>query len=1195
MKLLYDLLFQIIHQKKMFTMLILVLAVMLCEGSATTYFVKPNHGNYSNKNAHTLGYYLTNHKLYFTSYTKLQFLPGIHHLHYDLVLQYVKNFTMWGNGNIIQCDRLPVLISAVDVINLTIKNIDFVDCGRRHNVDIKETKYNYSGVLYFNNCTSVVINNTSIIANSNVSGIVAINFYVGKISSFTWVTVVLNCDGLSPVNGIEFTYNDYNYKTLKKKKHFTGISHYFYKTNGLCRKSYALHFVMVQKNYSALINIQDTNFDHLCNSSILYYYGESCGLSIDNNVTFINCSFNHNYGNFFLKLNIFYILVNSDGYIFSSIRDKGNCDRQLNIVNFRNCHFANNSYMNSIIYFHLKGSLSINANVDIRNSSFLHNKDVQIIHVKSEVEILWQLSNYIIVMATNFSSNTHTGMVSMISSTNGLIKLSDYVTIKNNTYEYIIQLYFSVLRYQGYIEFSSNFARRILRANQGSYYLLKEYTILNITNNLVYSATKSPVVYNEYFQQICYYQFISDRGNLDEEFTRGKTLNYIILLVNNIYTAPEHQINYLDESDCTWLPKTAFKSTNSSDVYHEVVETKILWGNKTVRESVKSSVCLCSTAEEFNCNRRQLGTVFPGQTLQVALIIQGRQQPGNNVAMKAETKNYKHACKITDVLEITQSHPIHTCNKYHYTVWSDLHECELYLGDEDTPEVLYVTLNPCPLGFTPQESKKACYCDPDLNPFTISCNLDDETILRPAKSWISGERFNNYSVYLLSRNCPFDHCLPHASNVKLSTPDKQCQFKISGVLCGHCQPGLSVVFGSSHCKQCSSVWLLIVIPIAIAGLVLVVIFFGCNLTVTNGVINTFIFYVNIISINFSVVFPKCYSVCVLLALLNLDLGLETCFYNGMDAFSKTCLQLVFPFYLVLITIALVIGSRYSNKIQRLTAQRALPVLATLFLLIYTKLLITVCSVLFFFSPITHLPSDHITFVWSVDTNVPLFGIRFSILFTLCLVLFLILFPFNILLLFPRKLSHFHFINTFKPLLDAYLGPYKDGFPYWMGLQLLLRAVFLGLSALDRDETLTIGTIVLGVMVCVEGFVQPFKSRFKNIQESLVMLNLLAVYVTALHYNGSRQIEPLLLQCLILTMLAYFVVYIVCHCVMSTCGSTIKPRMNAITMYFKAWKRRIVNDTSAEMLNVTVSESNKIKDVVCSSYEEFQESLIAFND
>ena len=164
-------------------------------------------------------------------------------------------------------------------------------------------------------------------------------------------------------------------------------------------------------------------------------------------------------------------------------------------------------------------------------------------------------------------------------------------------------------------------------------------------------------------------------------------------------------------------------------------------------------------------------------------------------------------------------------------------------------------------------------------------------------------------------------------------------------------------------------------------------------------------------------------------LANLDLGIQTCFFNGMDDYAKMCLQLAFPFYLIFIATFIIITSRYSTTIQRLTARRALPVLATLFLLSYTKILCIVSSVMFFYSTITHLPSKHTTLVWSVDANVPLFGVRFTLLFIVCLILFLILVPFNVILLFTRTLSRFRFVNKFKPLLDAYQGPYKNKFYY----------------------------------------------------------------------------------------------------------------------------------------------------------------------
>ena len=168
------------------------------------------------------------------------------------------------------------------------------------------------------------------------------------------------------------------------------------------------------------------------------------------------------------------------------------------------------------------------------------------------------------------------------------------------------------------------------------------------------------------------------------------------------------------------------------------------------------------------------------------------------------------------------------------------------------------------------------------------------------------------------------------------------------------------VFGSSLCQQCSSVYLLLIVPIAVTGLFLVFILFALNITVTNGAINGLVFYVNVISINASIFFSEFTPAYTFISLANLDLGIEICFYNGMDDYAKMWLQLMFRTYLILIATSLIITSRYSVKVQRLTARRALPVLATLFLLSYTKILQTVSSVLFFYSTVTDFPSEQST-------------------------------------------------------------------------------------------------------------------------------------------------------------------------------------------------------------------------------------------
>ena len=160
------------------------------------------------------------------------------------------------------------------------------------------------------------------------------------------------------------------------------------------------------------------------------------------------------------------------------------------------------------------------------------------------------------------------------------------------------------------------------------------------------------------------------------------------------------------------------------------------------------------------------------------------------------------------------------------------------------------------------------------------------------------------------------------------------------------EQGLSSVFGSPYCQQCSNVYILLIIPIALAGLLLVFLIFYLNLTVTDGNINAFILYTNIISINIPVFFPTTNEIMpayIFISLANLDLGIQMCFYNGMDDYARMWLQLSFPFYLMIIAALIIILSRHYTTIQRLTARRALPVLATLFMLSYTKILQTIST------------------------------------------------------------------------------------------------------------------------------------------------------------------------------------------------------------------------------------------------------------
>ena len=152
-------------------------------------------------------------------------------------------------------------------------------------------------------------------------------------------------------------------------------------------------------------------------------------------------------------------------------------------------------------------------------------------------------------------------------------------------------------------------------------------------------------------------------------------------------------------------------------------------------------------------------------------------------------------------------------------------------------------------------------------------------------------------------------------------------------------------------------------------LVLVIMLFTFNLTVTNGIINTLIFYVNIININYSQIFDINSPDCTLLSLLKLYMGNEICFYNTLDVYTKMWLQLAFPFYLMLIAFTLMIKSQYCSKLLRIAANTVIKyILATLLLLCYTIVLLKVRQALFF-SSVTSLPSKQTTLVQCGSTSV----------------------------------------------------------------------------------------------------------------------------------------------------------------------------------------------------------------------------------
>ena len=101
------------------------------------YYVTPDgsccYNNSSCDQCYNLQHYLLNISKYFTAHTQLYFLPGLHYLPTNLVIQDVSNISLIGNGirTTIQCTGGYHIILS-NIINLTIRNLVVTKCG--HNI-----------------------------------------------------------------------------------------------------------------------------------------------------------------------------------------------------------------------------------------------------------------------------------------------------------------------------------------------------------------------------------------------------------------------------------------------------------------------------------------------------------------------------------------------------------------------------------------------------------------------------------------------------------------------------------------------------------------------------------------------------------------------------------------------------------------------------------------------------------------------------------------------------------------------------------------------------------------------------------------------------------------------------------------------------------------------------------------------------
>ena len=539
-------------------------------------------------------------------------------------------------------------------------------------------------------------------------------------------------------------------------------------------------------------------------------------------------------------------------------------------------------------------------------------------------------------------------------------------------------------------------------------------------------------------------------------------------------------------------------------------------------------VCYCDESNTFpNCFQREKALEsFPGQTFNVSVVAVGQRDgvvPSTLYAIFKDT-NTPHSYSLGELQGSQRSGT--GCTNLTFNVYSStIDVIQLFLTVENpatpkqpfkstlfSPSLLSVTLSSCPLGFNLSGTPPKCRCVSQLKEHGIICDIDTQRITRPTGVWIEyyPQNVDNVSALtqadyphgiLFHQHCPFDYCKPDNVHLLLRYPDEQCAHHRSGTLCGTCQHGYSIVLGSSSCLQCSNSFIALLLAFIVCGIALVIFLTLCNLTISDGTLSAIIFYANIVQVNSSIFLTgEGTSVfTIFIAWLNLDLGIPTCFYHGMDMYTKAWLQFIFPLYIWTIVLTMIVSSHYSSRAARIFSRNAPKVLATLFLLSYAKLLRAVIIVFSF--TFLDYPDGTTRTLWLYDGNVTfLRGKHLPLFIIACVISLAFLLPYTVICLFAQCLQKMNsyrvqnLLRRLKPIIDAHVGPYKDKYRFWPGLLLLTRVILFLAFALnslgDANLNLLLINVVVQAVICLELALHGvYKTWSLDILDAVVLLNL----------------------------------------------------------------------------------------------------------
>ena len=833
-------------------------------------------------------------------------------------------------------------------------------------------------------------------------------------------------------------------------------------------------------------------------------YGSTGGvLDVSIYVSITGCTFQNNSAGYGGAV----MLYDSSGG--ASIVQRGNATISDCIFHMNRGFVGGAIYINSILYNMFRNVSIINNIAEAGAAIYAGTDDPALDFLTSDTEINQLTLQDVVVKDNHCPSSTCTGAIYFKEI--NLVIIGSTTTgcrFSYNSPQGAIQGESGTLTLRGYIIFDHNAGVNggaISLSNNAPLRFYPQYTI-HFSNNAatgyggaIYNDGKRSVNIKRFLLKYCILRIYVEQNT----FTNSITFidNHAMQGGHAVYATPIYDCTSgIDELFHLYFdPADMMEYFNITPLHEDINDTQVL--------SFPENVVYCGCSDPNLCNGTSpYLTTYPGRTVKLNITsVDQRNNPSPSVVYtQVDTDGINSENIMLGPRQKAQW--IGTvCAQIEYQIYGPENASLKLLQSNNlngSPTVINVKLLPCEPGFVlitnSSTSMMRCDCSPILTSLGVICDISDGTVTRNKTNWIGV--YNN-TLPALAQTCPLDYCNSTIKKLSLARPGYLCNGGRTGIICGHCHGNLSVIFGSSKCQECSDMWLTTLVMLAVLGVFLVAALFFLNLTITQGTLYGLIFYASIIQVNTSIFFNQSIlnPLQVIVSLVNLDLGLPMCFYNGMDDADKAGLQFVFPAYLLILTMATILVCHYClqrspatstslflYRLSTIIGERAVGVLSTLIYLSYSKLLRTVIDILTYST--VHLPSGDI-YVWFYDGNVEYLHGKHNALFVVAMAtLTLFLLPYTFALTFipiieqysehNRLFNYLHKkANQIKPMNDAHYAPYKGEWRWWLGARLWLLVVMYSLNPVyssDRPSLLlTIQATMVILFTITQASIKPF--------------------------------------------------------------------------------------------------------------------------